>query len=201
MAGPRWCALPTWWTRQLGLPNFTAGGQAGASLAALKVVTGVALLANYHSRKARSSLTDLSEITGLSRPMVLEGTAVLQELKILRVDKSNHVNEYELTQHHLDDKWCKLPHDNLRAHLKEISNRGAVPLAALKIYLQLAAIRPNESPVVALTHEKMREFTGIQKAHVRRGLDILYSHNLLHVEYVDDQKTKTKHNTYLMLGL
>jgi hypothetical protein len=201
MASRRWCALPTWWTRHLGLATFTAGGNAGASIAALKVVIGLSLLANYHTRKTRSSLTDLEAITGLSRPMVVTGTAVLKELEILRVDQSGHINEYELTLHPLDDKWCKVPHDLLRTQLKEMSNRGAVPLAALKIYLQLAAYRPNESSVVALSHDKVREFTGIQKTHVRRGLDILINHSLLRLETAEDPKTKVKHNVYVMLGL
>lgn len=197
----KFSAFPNWWVRQLGLKTFAGGGQAGVSIAALKVQMALSLLMHFQTRKAKASLTDLETLTGLSRPMVLKGIARLEELQLLTVNRDPYINEYELRVTPTDDRWCKLPYELLRKRLPELSNRGHIPLAALKIYLTLATMRPNDSAKIALGHDKLRDYTGIQKGHVRAALDILYSHNLLHVESVEDQKTKTRFNVYQLLGL
>lgn len=76
-------------------------------------------------------------------------------------------------------------------------------MAALKIYLLLAAWRPNESVQVSVTYDRLRDETGIQKKHIRPALDILYSHSLLRVDVnaMAEQKKKHSNNIYILLGL
>lgn len=200
----RWSALPTWWIRQEGFGAFIGGNQAGKSIAAIKVMLALSLLANFHSKKTKNSLSDLETLTGLSRPMVISGIADLEDKGLLKVDRSGHVNEYELVVPGNDRNWGKLPYDTLRRHLPEIANRGAITLAALKIYLLLASWRPNQSLSIAIGHEKIREETGIQTRHVRPALDILLNHTLIRLSVSDGVtpgEPKGRHNVYTLLGL
>lgn len=200
----KWSAVRTWWIRDLGLSTFIGGQQTGASIAALKVLMAVALMADFRTSKARNSLSDLEKLTGLSKPMVLRGIQELEQKAILRVDRSGHVSEYEMTVAQKDEYWCKLPYDLLRKQLPEITNRGVVTLSALKIYFLLASIRPNDSASVPIKHEKLREETGIQTRHVRPALDILINHSLIRLsvnEGTDPGEFKGRHNVYTLLGL
>lgn len=200
----KWSALPTWWTRDPGLVTFKAVDQAGQSIAAIKVVMAVALLANFNTHKTRSSLSDLEELTGLSRPMVLKGVASLEARNILQVNRVGHINEYELWLPENDGNWGKLPYERLRKQLSGISNRGAVPLAALKIYLILISLRPNQSLTIALSHEKIRMYTGIQTRHVRAALDVLLNHSLIRITISEGEnptELEGRHNVYTLLGL
>jgi len=200
----RWSALPTWWIREEGLGIFMGGSQAGRSIAALKVLMAIALLANFNSRKARNSLSDLETLTGLSRPMVVAGVADLEDKGLLLVDRSGHVNEYELAVPGDDRNWGKMPYETLRRHLAEISNRGAITLGALKIYLLLVSWRPNQSLSIAIGHEKIRDETGIQPRHVRPALDVLLNHTLIRLS-INEGRTpgepQGRHNVYTLLGL
>lgn len=198
----RWSALPNWWLREPGLGLFSGGSLAGTSIAAIKVLMAVALMANFNSRKTRNSLSDLEELTGLSRPMVLAGIGMLEEKKLLLVDRSGHVNEYELAVPGDDRNWGKMPYELLRRHLSEISNRGAITLATLKIYLLLVSWRPNQSLTIAISHEKIREETGIQTRHVRPALDVLLNHTLIRLSISEGQPgVHGRHNIYMLLGL
>lgn len=199
----RFSALPTWWIRELGLGAFVGGERAGTSLAALKVVMAVSLLANFHSRKARNSVSDLEKLTGLSRPMVLAGVSLLEQLNVLTVDRSGHVNEYEMSVT-ADANWGKLPYERLMARLPDMSNRGVISLSALKIYLLMVSLRPNSSPTLSIGHEKIREQTGIQTKHVRPALDILINHTLIRLSVSDGTEAggaRVRHNVYTLLGL
>lgn len=200
----RWSALPTWWLREEGLGIFTGGSQAGRSIAALKVLMAIALLANFNSRKARNSLSDLETLTGLSRPMVIRGVADLEDKGLLLVDRSGHVNEYELAVPGDDRNWGKMPYETLRRNLAEISNRGAITLGALKIYLLLVSWRPNQSLSIAIGHGKIRDETGIQARHVRPALDVLLNHTLIRLSINEGRipgEAQGRHNVYTLLGL
>lgn len=200
----RWCALPTWWVREQGIDIFMGGNQAGKSIAALKILIGLALLADFHSHRARNSLSDLETITGLSRPMVIAGIVELETKGIVLVDRDGHVNEYELVVPEKDQNWGKMPYETLRKHLNEISSRGTITLAALKIYILLVSWRPNQSLTISIGHEKIREETGIQTRHVRPALDILINHTLIRLS-ISEGKTSSepqgRHNIYALLGL
>lgn len=200
----RWSALPTWWIRQQRLGVFTGGNQAGRSIAAVKVLFALSLLADFYTHKVKCSLSDLETLTGLSRPMVITGTAALEEMGVLKVDRNGHVNEYELVVPDDDRNWGKLPNEFLRRHLPEIANRGAITLAALKIYMLLVSWRPNQSLSIAISHDKIREETGIQTRHVRPALDVLLNHTLIRLsvsEGATPGEPKGRHNVYTLLGL
>lgn len=195
----RFSKFPTWWTRSRGMVVFKGGGSAGASIAALKCLIAISTIIDFYSRKGRVSFSDLELITGLSRPMVVKGIEMLEALEIAGVNRTGHVNEYELTVLGDDDKWAKLPVDRLKQHLPLLPNRGVVPLTALKIYLLLVSLRPNNSLSLSIGYDRMRELLGVQKAQIRSALDILYSHALIRI--TKNEEVDAKHNVYTILGL
>lgn len=105
----RFSSLPTWWVRHSGLIDFKGGSQAGSSIAALKVVIGLSLVMDFHTKTAKSSITDLERLTGLSRPMVCKGIRALEELEIVEINRDEHVHQYKLTMQDGDSGWAKLP--------------------------------------------------------------------------------------------
>ena len=153
MAG--WSALPTWWVREPGLTDFLGGGKSGASIAELKTYIGLTVLADFKTKKVKTSISDLELLTGLSRPMVIRGIKGLENRGMLNVVRDGHINHYELIISGTDDKWGKVPNDALRLHLPEIINRGAATLAAGEgpsagvltwtLYLPLSTICPKDS--------------------------------------------------------
>lgn len=200
----RWSSVPTWWIREMGISVFIGGKQTGTSIAALKILLAVVLLADFHTRKTSSSLSDLEGLTGLSRPKVIDGINDLEQKRILIVNRDGHVNEYELVMPEDDKQWGKIPYQNLRRYLAEISNRGIMTLAGMKIYLLLVAWRPNDSSSISISHEKIREQTGVQPRHVRGGIDVLINHRLIRVstnEARTPNKIQAGYNVYTLLGL
>lgn len=200
----RWAAFRSWWVREQGFSGFRGGSHTGKSIAALKVMIALTLLANFKTGRTKTSMVDLEKLTGLSRPMVIAGIADLEAKRLLKVDRTGKPNEYELLRPETDTKWGKIPYDLLRAHLPEIVNRGAHTLAALKIYLLFVTLRPNDKPAIALSHERIRDRTGIQARHVRAGLDILINHSLIHIDLNDGGKKdeyQGRHNVYTLKGL
>lgn len=195
----RFSKCPTWWTRNGTLIEFHGGRTAGSSIAALKCAMAISTIIEFHSRRGQISYSGLEQLTGLSRPMVQRGIERLEELEIINADRSGHANNYQLTTLPDDDYWAKLPAGRVQQHLPSILNRGAIPLAALKIYMLLVSIRPNDSSSVSISYDKLREQTGIQRAHIRSALDILYSHSLVRI--TRNEEVEGKHNVYTILGI
>lgn len=197
----RFRKLPTGWTRTTGcdLGAFKAGGQAGTSIAALKCLLAVSLQADFHTRTAAVSYNDFELLTGLSRPMISKGLRMLADMQILTI-AGDHAHRYTVNEVG-DNYWAKLPFDLLRLRLKELGNRGAIRLAALKIYVILIARRSNKFDWTALTYEQIVEHTGVRRADVRAGLSELYSIGLLHADMVHPEDGKPAFRAYFIRGL
>lgn len=200
--GLRFSKCPTWWVRdhQVGVHKFGGGKVAGSNISALKCILAISSSIDFHSRKAKLSISDLETLTGLSRPMVIRGLQGLHALGIIIVDKSAHVHEYELTIRSKDEGWGKVPYERIRKQLPEMPNRGVIPLTALKIYLLLISLRPNESESISIGYDTLLQYLGCQRAHIRPALDILYSHTLVRIT-LEGTDARQRHNVYTILGL
>lgn len=198
--GRKFSKCPSWWAREELLPDFLGGKHAGKSIAALKCLLGLSLGIDFWSRKVKLSLSDLETTTGLSRPMVIRGLRSLEGFGVISVGKQSHVHEYELTVRKGDDHWAKVPFERMKKQLPTLPNRGSIPLTALKIYLLLIAIRPNESMTVSIGYDLIEKYLGCQRAHIRPALDILYTHMLIRISLEGEEKQR-RHNVYEILGL
>lgn len=194
-----WGSFFTEWVRLDGLKNFKGGTYTGRSIAALKCFIALGISINFTTRKVKLSLAGFEELTGLSKPMVIKGIQALEEEGLLKVFRGTHTNEYQLLHERHEEHWAKLPVARFKRHLKEIPNRGLVPLTALKIYLVLTTVRQRDSIEAHIGYDKLREKTGVQRAQIRAALDVLLNHSLIRVMQIQDDK-KT-FNIYRLLGL
>lgn len=192
--------LLTGWTRTTGkdLRAFAGGSSTGASIAALKCLLAVSIQADFKSDSATVSYNDFEALTGLSRPMIKKGLDVLFGLKLLSVSKG-YAHKYTV-EAVTDTYWAKIPTELLKRNLKDIGNRGAVQLGALKLYILLAAKRNNSYDWTALTYKNMEEYTGIRRADIRASLSVLYSARLLHADTVTVEDHES-FQAYFMRGL
>lgn len=196
----RFCMCPSWWVRdEEGLTRFSAGKNAGQNIAALKCVLAISTAVDFHTRKAKLSLSDLEKLTGLSRPMVIRGLATLQDFGIVNVCKDGRVHEYELTIKKDDANWGKVPYDRVLKQLPTLPNRGAIPLTAMKLYMLLIAYRPNTSETVFIGYDLIEQYLACQRSQIRPALDILYTHKLISVA-LEGEERRRRHNAYQILG-
>lgn len=197
----RFSKLPTGWTRSANcdLSSFKAADQTGASIAALKCLLAVSLLMDFHSHAAVVSYNDFETLTGLSRPMISKGIRILEEKEILSIETA-HTHRYTVNE--VEDKhWAKIPFDLLSLRLRDLGNRGAVRLAALKIYVLLVARRNNNYDWTALTYEQICSHTGVRRGDVRAALSELYSLGLLHADMIQRDDKKPPFKAYFIRGL
>lgn len=195
--------LPTGWVRGNKLTNFHGGSQTGESISALKVLLGITLFNDdFHKNEVEISYSKLEEICCLSNPSISSGIKKLEKEGIIRVDRSGNTNKYSFTNC-VDNKWSKVPFKIVYEKLKNLSNRSPSTLGALKIYITLLTIRENSSEHVRISYEKLRSWTGLQSVHIRPGLDILFSHSIIHIqksEELDVEEVTHPHNVYKIMG-
>lgn len=193
--------LPTGWTRSTGrdLSDFKGGSHTGTSISALKCLLAVSLQMDFHSRSAAVSYNDFEILTGLSRPMIAKGIRALENMGILEIG-SGYAHRYTVNEVG-DTYWAKLPFDLLTRSLKDIGNRGAVRLAALKIYVLLVARRNNAYDWTALTYDQIGDHAGVRRADIRAALSELYSVSLLHADMVHPEDGKPPFKAYFIRGL
>jgi len=196
--------LPTWWVRAGLLAQFRSKNL-GESIAALKCYLALALTMDFHSHKIKISTYDLETMTSLSRPMVNKGLDKLIAMNLISVDKSNHTHLYTLTSCLVDFRWAKIPTHNLKKALKEMSNnRSKTTLVALKIYIYMLSIRPNDEYSVGVSHDTIRTKTYIQTDQVRPGIDVLINYGLISVSKKPNTENKNLYegsNYYNFRGL
>jgi hypothetical protein len=194
-----WGSFYTEWVRLDGLKSFKGGASTGRSIAALKCFIALGITVHFKTRKVKLSLAGFEELTGLSKPMVIRGIQALEDEGLLRVIRSTHINEYQLLHGEHEEHFAKLPVARFKGQLKEIPNRGLVPLTALKIYLVLTTVRQRDSIDSNIGYDRLREKTGVQRAQIRAALDVLLNHSLIRVMQVEaNMKT---FNIYRLLGL
>lgn len=179
--------LPSWWLRDdLALKRFKGGRDGGNSIAALKILLAIVVTCEVSSLTARISYNELMRITGLSRPMLPRGIRLLEECKLVAVNREARSSAYQLVSLSSDVGWSKVPCYKVQETLVRLPNKGEAGLAALKIYIYLLSIRDNPSKHVFASYEKIRAATGLQQKWVRPGLDLLFSHLFIHIQRVEE---------------
>ncbi len=199
----RWTSFPTWWVRQ-GLLNALHAAQAstGQNIAALKVYLALSINADFESRNAEISLTQLQVLTGLTRPMVTAGLKTLEAMNVIKVDRSAYRNIYHQVQAEAEVHWMKIPTAAVRAKLRELPNSTQSALAALKLYMVFLTVRQRGSHESPISHRKLQARTGVRPGLISRGVSHLISHGLLRFANKPIYTDAAGHpvNTYYLLG-
>ncbi|MDN8223095.1 hypothetical protein QZK02_13275 [Acinetobacter baumannii] len=166
---------------------FTPGRYTGRHIAAIKCLIALGLTNNYKTKLVKLSYSQLESLTGCSKPMVVEGIKILEkEGLILKVPqtKSNVCNEYQLIFPEKGN-FVRLPYSYLRQILPDLPNKGVTALTALRIYLILLQIRPNHSPRVSITYNRLEDY-GINRKLIYKALEVLIASNLIRIHKAED---------------
>jgi hypothetical protein len=194
-----WSSFPRWWVGER-LRNFHGGKTAGASMSALRVYLGIALVSDYSTRIGTPSWDDLETLTGLSRPMVRNGLHAAEAAGLIAIDSSGYRHSYRLSEVPTSKDFVKVPTALLRQALPKMPTRGAHALDCLKIYIVLLRLLPRRSFHVAIGHKKLVEWTGVKANRLRAGIDVLINHRLVHVVKAEAWDLGHPHNEYHLLG-
>lgn len=191
--------LPSPWRRAPSEPvraalnglRWQPEGNLPASASAAALMLYVALLFQARSEAqedgsvavaAVATYDELEKATGLSRSLVSDGLKRLQLTGLITPQGSAQRRSYLITGPH--DRWFKLP---CRAILGSgvikpfatFNLRSKHELHALKLYLYLAAARPNADGFTMVSFERIHERTGISERDIRRAVSLLISSGLL----------------------
>lgn len=195
--------MPYEWIAAGRLSEFSPRqGVTGRQIAALKCYLALAAYRDYYDGYSVLSTYDLSEIGGCSRPLVLEGIAILQAMGLIELEykAANNTNRYRLP---LDStrNFRKVPQDTIVTHLQYLKNRHESYLDALKLYLAMLYVRNEATSKASISHRKLVEYTGVRPESVAAANGVLAACHFIRIRY-SDEWSKTGHptNEYELLG-
>jgi hypothetical protein len=178
----------------------------------LKVLLALAIAKGYYQRKQGgerdafpATLETLSDIAHVSRPRAHDGLQLVRQRGVVVAAPSEwkRAGVGRRTMFHRfagsPTPFFMLPAETL-LHSKLLKNtrvHNRYALAALKVYLVLAAIRNRESGISRIGYTRLEEY-GIKREAIRAGIDLLINANLVAVNRAESREHS---NEYKLLGI
>ena len=175
------------------LPRFTwsAVGEAspGVATAALMLYVVLRFMADDLSNEqggnvwvTRATYDELGAAAGLSRTMVHASLQRLQSEQLITAEGSHQKRRYRLLWS--NPGWFKLPclavvTANQVRPFQHFTLRSKHELHAMKLYLYIAAVRPNKALHTEVKYETIHKRIGISERDVRKAVSILLNSDLL----------------------
>lgn len=210
-----WVSMNSEWIRDEKLCDIKwltdSYGKPSSKLAALMIYIVINMYSQKDVRGSLSTLTynQISNLTGLSRSLISNGTKTLVALKLIELRREGRKNEYIIFKKDLRyGGWCKLPcsallniHDEIAA-FKFLTLRSKVELHALKMYLYLVSIRDNNESYSIASFEKISKKAGISIGDIAKAKTLLVAIGLIvnvtfDLNYVSKKNEPTK---YYLIG-
>jgi hypothetical protein len=186
---PEWTKLPTEWIEQGGLKEFRwAGGKGSDNQAALMVLTVVLNHAELETGVARVTYDQLCEMASLSRAKLARGLDMLSAHHLVERAPDGR-SSYRVTNHDTKTGWAKFPARGLylRGAVAAFTNfrlRQRAELDALKLYFLFASRRDRKTNMAKIGYDKIEEYSGVSREHIKRALTVLGANSLVHIEHV-----------------
>lgn len=225
-----WIKVPLWWVRngvgldpkaredfgikEAGLRSFTQHDR-GNSIAALKLYIGLLVKTNNMSSdpeygKSTWSITEIQKSTGLSREKIVTAGRILEEYRLIDIDRKNGAkNIYKIVGYEINS-WGKIPKGMFRLitggdTLKQITTRSKAGLNALKLYIYLVSCYDSKFGYSQPGYYTIENKTGIIRNEIKRALSMLINLELIVIEHeIPDSKSGNPYNTpnrYYIRGL
>lgn len=194
--------FPSKWVKDGGLWQFSAKTRQGDHIAALKLYLVAAAYGDFSSWTATMSLSDIEDVTKLSRPMIVRGGNVLVNNRIILKGRSKQTSTY-LMMVEGSPSWAKVPQDIIRRGLRSIPNRGRTSLACLRAYILFLALRDNKTNETKISYERISRYIGVRAADMRSAISILVNCGFIEViraRYDELDEESYSHNVYVMKG-
>ncbi|MGS3710831.1 helix-turn-helix domain-containing protein [Klebsiella pneumoniae] len=160
-------------------------------------------------QEVKITYTRLSEMTGISRQLIREGTAILVKLDMIDVTRIGRNNTYKLISNKERSGWCKIPVRAITSEgghaitpFEDLKLRRKVELHALKIFIYLASVRDNYTEYSLASYQTISSAVGITEKDIQRALALLSLVGLItriSSEKADDTK-KNQPNRYYLAG-
>lgn len=131
---------------------------------------------------AETSYDELSHRTGLSRSLISQGIARLEELGLVKPTGSNQKRRYVISWP--AGRWFKLPCRAIYSGegvpaFKTFTMRTKHELNALKLFLYLASVRDSATKYAEAKYETINERIGVPERDIRRAINVLTAAGLL----------------------
>lgn len=206
-----WKRLPTNWIKGNGLDHGSMGlrqfrwsqGNGSSCTAALMLLIVIAHHADDEG-SARLTYDLFNSCTTLSRAKISSGLEILNTIGIV-LRAGGQRNAYKLANYDRTG-WGMLPAKKLYDNsgqirfFKELSLRNRTELHALKLYLLFIAMRDNDTNMAQISYNKIEEYLGIPREHIKSGLSLLAANSLIHVEQIPSRE-KGVFNAYRIIHL
>lgn len=186
---PEWTKLPNEWIEGRGLKEFRwVAGQGADNLAALMTYTVILNHIDPGSGLANLTYDALCEMTSLSRAKVSRGLDVLSGCSLVE-RRAGGRSGYQVKNYEPDVGWVKFPARGLYGNgvVRAFTNfrlRHRAELDAMKLYFLFASRRDRRSNMAKISYEKIEEYSGVHREHIKRALTILGANSLVHIEHV-----------------
>jgi hypothetical protein len=195
--------MPHGWIANGTLRQFSGGvGVVGREIAALKCYLAIASFRDFRHAETVLSLYDLAQLIGASRPTVAEGIVLLEAHGLLAIQTRAERNTNVYVLGNTDAGFRKVPQDLIAQQLREIGNRGAITLDALKLYIALLYRRDEADNRAKVTHRTLVSDTGVRPECIAAGNSILHSHRFVTVRKDESTYSMSNHptNAYILHG-
>jgi hypothetical protein len=183
-----WTKLPNEWIEGHGLKEFRwTGGQGADHLAALMTYT---VILNHSDPRGSAILTydELCDMTSLSRAKVSCGLDVLSGLSLVQRRVGGR-SRYQISNYNPDIGWAKFPARGLYGNgvvraFTSFRLRNRAELDAMKLYFLFASRRDPASNMAKISYDKIEEYSGVGREHIKRALTVLGANGLVHIEHL-----------------
>jgi hypothetical protein len=185
----QWTKLPSEWINNHGLTRFRWSPADGSDyLAALMGFTVIVNHADIDTGIARLTYDQITDMASFSRPKLSAGLTILERLGLIERDPEGR-STYRVANHDPKSGWCMFPaRDLYKAGAIEMFAgfhlRKRAELDALKLLFLIAARRSRDTNVAQISYDKIEDYTGIPREHIKRGLSLLTVNGLIHTDRI-----------------
>lgn len=186
---PHWTKLPSHWIEAGGLKEFRwLSGSGADNTAALMALTVICHHIDSDTGRAQLTYNALCEKCHLSRAKLSNGLSILANHLIIDRHVGGRSN-YGLIKYNSAEGWAKFPARGLYQNdvvtaFTEFRLRLRAELDALKLYFLFASRRDRRTNSAKITYQKIEEYSGVSRDHIRRALSVLTANGLVHVQTV-----------------
>lgn len=167
----------------------------GEWISALKIYIALCLKANFVKRDSlpdtgcvQRSITQISNLVGVSRPMAIKGLRHLRAWEIVDT-RGGRPTIYHIRAYQTCKYWTKLPRAPFQSDtnekqievLRHMSNRSINTLHALQLYLYIASIRDKRTDLAKVTYDHLTKVLCFTRGDISAAISTLIGANLISV--------------------
>lgn len=201
--------FPSGWVDRHGLRQLSwhYRGKGADNIAALMALTAIAHAADEETGVARITYDKICEFTELSREKLSNGLNILKRIEVVKPGPDDARSTYQLVGYDPYQGWAKFPVRSMYSAgritaFSDFRLRRRVELDALKLFFLFIARRDQKSNLANIGYEKIEEYSGVKRDHIKPAISFLASLSLVYVEHVPSRaNVYGVSNAYRIVGI